>query len=94
MSSFTRTAFQNVGGKLDQLTLDQRTPPIVRKVYETVTDLAGRYASSVLSVQNQPGTAGAAAGAAGAGAVGGGNGNGGGASSATAGGNAGATQRR
>lgn len=90
MSSFTRTAFQNVGGKLDQLTLDQRTPPIVRKVYETVTDLAGRYASSVLSVQNQPGTAGAA----GAGAVGGGNGNGGGASSATAGGNAGATQRR
>ncbi|SPO48409.1 related to POM33 - transmembrane nucleoporin involved in nuclear pore complex distribution [Moesziomyces antarcticus] len=52
MSSFTRAAFQHVGAVLDGYTQHQSCPPGVRKVYLTVTDLVARYASSVLSVQN------------------------------------------
>ncbi|KAI3481134.1 hypothetical protein L1887_56604 [Cichorium endivia] len=52
MSSFTRAAFQHVGAVLDGYTQHQSCPPGVRKVYLTLTDLVARYASSVLSVQN------------------------------------------
>lgn len=46
MSSFTRSAFQHVGGKLDELTLDSRTPPVVRKVYVVITDLVSHMECS------------------------------------------------
>lgn len=53
MSSFTRAAFQHVKSVLDGYTQHQSCPPVVRKAYLTLTDLISRYASSVLSVQNQ-----------------------------------------
>ncbi|EPQ27359.1 uncharacterized protein PFL1_05279 [Pseudozyma flocculosa PF-1] len=68
MSSFTRAAFQHVKTVLDGYTQHQSCPPVVRKAYLTLTDLISRYASSVLSVQNQGAQPAAAAGNAGAGA--------------------------
>lgn len=68
MSSFTRAAFQHVKSILDGYTQHQSCPPVVRKAYLTLTDLISRYASSVLSVQDQPAPG---AGAGGAGAAGG-----------------------
>lgn len=50
MSSFTRAAFQHVGGVLDNLTNKPECPPFVRKGYLTLMDLINRYASTVLSV--------------------------------------------
>ena len=61
MSSFTRQAFTHVGDVMDTATKDHRCPPVVRKAYLTGKDLVSRYASSVLSVQNQGPTAGGAA---------------------------------
>lgn len=70
MSSFTRGAFQHVGSVLDGYTQHPKCPPAVRRAYLMLTDLISRYASTVLSVQNQAGanTNGAAAGTAAAGA--------------------------
>lgn len=56
MSSFTRAAFQHVRSELDGLTQNPSCPPVVRKGYLTLTDLVSRYASTVLSInQDQPG---------------------------------------
>lgn len=65
MSSFTRDAFQHVGGKLDEATTHASCPPVVRKVYLMGIDLISRYASTVLNVNGQGAPAqGAPAGAA------------------------------
>lgn len=69
MSSFTRAAFQRVKGVMDGWVSHQSCPPVVRKAYLTLTDLVGRYASSVLSVQGQGQGAQQPAAAAGAGAA-------------------------
>lgn len=56
MSSFTRAAFQHVRSELDSMTQNPSCPPVVRKGYLTLTDLVSRYASTVLSInQEQPG---------------------------------------
>lgn len=67
MSSFTRGAFQHVGSVLDGYTQHPSCPPAVRRGYLMLTDLISRYASTVLSVQNQGATA--AGGAANGGAA-------------------------
>jgi transmembrane protein 33 len=64
MSSFTRGAFQHVGSVLDGYTQHPSCPPAVRRGYLMLTDLISRYASTVLSVQNQGAAAGGANGAA------------------------------
>ncbi|WFD34533.1 hypothetical protein MCUN1_001374 [Malassezia cuniculi] len=53
MSSFTRAAFQHVRSELDGLTQSPTCPPVVRKGYLTLTDLVSRYASTVLSINQE-----------------------------------------
>jgi hypothetical protein len=70
MSSFTRTAFQHVNSVLDGYTQHSQCPVAVRRGYLMLTDLVSRYASTVLSVQNQPAGAQAAGAAANPGVTG------------------------
>lgn len=70
MSSFTRSAWQQVGQTLDRQTSRPECPPVARRAYLTLLDLVNRYASTVMSVPHGQAAAAGGSGGGGAGAAG------------------------